>query len=109
MSALYQVLFQFAAPQGHLVEVKRTTLPAAAPRHQVYLWLWIEARTVKTLQFVGMSNSPRQERTFVEGHLCFDPLHGVLRWKDGATVELLVVASNTLPLRLSGLIDQHLS
>lgn len=43
-----------------------------APDAMVYQWLWIQAGTVTTLQFVGMATSPHQQRTFKEAQLRFD-------------------------------------
>ncbi len=72
VSARYDLLHVFSAPQGHLVEIKRTDLHAGAPGSQVFLWLWVAGPAVRTLQFVRMSDSPRQTRCFEEAAVSFD-------------------------------------
>lgn len=109
MPPLYEVLFLFSAPQGYLAEIKRLDQSALATKATVYQWLWIEAATVTTLQFVEMVASPRQHRTFKEAVLWFDDTKGELRWNNGPTERLVAEPSQTLPQTLLQLVNLHLS
>lgn len=109
MPPLYEVLFLFSAPQGYLAEIKRLDQSALATKATVYQWLWIEAATVTTLQFVEMVTSLRQRRTFKEALLWFDDTKGELRWNSGPTEQLVAEPSETLPQPLLRLVNLHLS
>ncbi len=109
MPPLYEVLFSFAAPHGHLAEIKRLDQPANASKAQVYQWLWIEAGTVTTLQFVAMDATDCQRRTFKEASLWFDGTHGELCWECGAPVALKAQPKSELPEGLAHLVNLHLS
>lgn len=109
MPPLYEVLFLFSAPQRYLAEIKRLEQPTGTPKTMVYQWLWIQAAAVTTLQFVDMSISPHQQRTFKEGLLWFDDAYGELRFSSGHTVQLVTETSNTLPQPLMRLVNLHLS
>lgn len=80
-----------------------------APDAKVYQWLWIQAGTVTTLQFVGMATSPHQQRTFKEAQLWFDDQEGELCWTRGRTERLAVEPRRLLPLHLAQLVNLHLS
>lgn len=109
MPPLYEVLFLFSAPQGYLAEIKRLDQSALATKATVYQWLWIEAATVTTLQFVQMVTSPRQHRTFKEALLWFDDTKGELRWNSGPTERLVAEPSQALPPPVLQLVNLHLS
>ncbi|MES2192684.1 MAG: hypothetical protein V4454_21395 [Pseudomonadota bacterium] len=109
MPPLYEVLFLFSAPQGHLAEIKRLNLPAGTRKATVYQWLWIQGTTVTALQFVDMADDPRPQRTFKEGRLWFDDRQGELRFASGRTVQLATEADKTLPQPLMRLVNLHLS
>ena len=109
MPPLYEVLFSFSAPHGHLAEIKRLDQPANAPKAQVCQWLWIEAETVTTLQFVAMDATGCRRRTFKEASLWFDDTHGELRWEFGAPVALRAQPKCGLPEGLAHLVNLHLS
>ena len=109
MQPLYEVLFLFSAPQGYLAEIQRLDQPANAPKANIYHWLWIQATTVTALQFVGMVNSPNQQRIFREALLWFDDQQGALHWTGGPTVPLVSEANKTLPPPLVRLVNLHLS
>jgi hypothetical protein len=109
MPSPYEVLILLSAPQGYLTEIKRTDLPLDVPDAKVYQWLWIQAGTVTTLQFVGMATSPRQQRTFKEAQLWFDDREGELCWTRGRTEPLAVVPKGPLPQYLTQLLNLHLS
>ncbi|MDO8778236.1 hypothetical protein [Rhodoferax sp.] len=109
MPPLYEVLFLFSAPQGHLAEIKRLDLPADTPKATVYQWLWIQAATVTALQFVDMADGPHPQRTFKEGRLRFDDRQGELCFASGRTVQLSTEVDKTLPQSLMRLVNLHLS
>lgn len=109
MPPLYEVLYLFSAPQGHLAEIKRLNLPAGTPNAMVYQWLWIQEPTVTTLQFVDMTDNPRAQRTFKEGLLWFDDSQGELRFARGQTVKLATEADKALPHSLMRLVNLHVS
>ncbi|MDO8653098.1 MAG: hypothetical protein Q7R66_13015 [Undibacterium sp.] len=108
MPPLYEVLFLFSAPRGYLVEIKRLDQPADAPKSRVFQWLWIDAATVTTLQFVDMTISTRQYRTFKEAQLWFDDAQGELCWNIGPTELLVVQTSKTLTRSQQSLVNLHL-
>ena len=109
MPPLYEALFSFSAPHGHLAQIKRLDPPANTTKAQVNQWLWIEAGTVTTLQFVAMDATDRQRRTFKEASLWFDDTHGELRWEFGAPVALRAQSTSHLPEGLAHLVNLHLS
>lgn len=109
MLPLYEILFLFSAPQGYLAEIKRLDQSTLATKATVYQWLWIQATTVTSLQFVDLVTSPRQQRTFKEGLLWFDDRQGELHWYSGRTVQLATEADKTLPQHLMRLVNLHLS
>ncbi len=108
MPPLYEVLFLFSTPRGYLVEIKRLDQPADAPKSRVFQWLWINAATVTTLQFVDMTISTRQYRTFKEAQLWFDDAQGELCWNIGSTELLVVQTSKTLTRSQQSLVNLHL-
>ena len=109
MQPLYEILFSFSAPRGHLVEIKRLDQAGNASKAQVFQWLWIQAETVTTLQFVSMDATDIQRRTFKEATLWFDDTRGQLRWEFGPPVDLQAQPSSEFPEALARLVSQHLS
>jgi hypothetical protein len=103
MNPSYKVLYQFAAPNGHLAEIKRLDLPADASKELVYHWLWFEHGAVRALHFVEMQKAPRQQRSFDEAQLWFDDVRGELQWADGRAVPLTVINQPDFPVELKAL------
>lgn len=84
----FEVRLLFSAPQGRLVKIKRLDQATDAPRARVFLWLWVTDAMVRTLSFVNMSTSPRQQRSFEEATLWFDEAHAELQWAVGVVTPL---------------------
>ena len=104
----YAIVHLFAAPQGHLVEIRRLDLPIGTAKHLVYHWLWIDRSAVVTFHFQSMGSSPLQRRRFEQAELTFDDTRGELRWNSGDVVALRAT-SQVLPESLHHRIQQHLS
>lgn len=105
----FEIVHLFWAPQGYLVEIKRLDLPETAPKSKRYQWLWIEAGTVSTLGFVGMSEHPERRRTFEEAQLRFDDVRGELSWSDGRSAALKALPAEALPQALQWRVHEHLN
>jgi hypothetical protein len=108
-TAMYEVLYHFSSPEGHLVEIRRLDQVADTSKDRVYQWPWIDRSTVTSLRYLDMATLPRQERSFAEAKLWFDNARGELRWAHGAVVSLQTCSREALPRHAQLMIHQHLN
>ena len=81
----------------------------AAPKSDIYQWLWIEDGAVQALRFVAMARDQVERRIFREAQLQFDNDRGELCWTGSEPIALTPLSSRNLPAPLTQLVNLHLT
>ncbi|MCZ4314640.1 hypothetical protein O4H66_14620 [Comamonadaceae bacterium G21597-S1] len=109
MPPLFEIEHLFCAPSGYLAEIRRLDRDPAAPKSDIYQWLWIEDGAVQALRFVAMARDQVERRIFREAQLQFDDNRGELCWTGSEPIALTPLLSRSLPAPLTQLVNLHLT